>query len=222
MNGRSHCEAARDGAAVRALAVVLAVAPSLVAVAAAVAPVTAQEAPSEDEKARLAGMVREAMEPGLPHERLARLAGRWSVETRFWSSPGAEPTVLRGTAESRMVLGGRFLVTESAAGEGEAALRVFSVTGFDRRWSEYTIHLCDTWGTYCVDARGPGSGEGDRIVLSGIQRDPLLRHVQVYDVVLRVVDADTWSTAIRFHDPVHMRGGDEPFKAMETIYTRRP
>lgn len=188
----------------------------------ATSPLAAQETPSEGEMARLAQMVTEAMAPGPAHERLAELAGRWIVETRLWLGPGADATVLAGTAESRTVLDGRFLAIESLVGEGASAIRSLSLAGFDRRWREYTIHLCDTWGTYCVDARGPGSGEGGEIVMSGTERDPLLRHTQVYDVVLRIVDADTWSTTIYFHDPAHMRGGDEPFKAMETIYTRMP
>lgn len=187
---------------------------------AATAPLAAQETPSEEEMARLARTVTEAMAPGPAHERLAELAGRWIVEARLWLGPGADATVLAGTAESRMVLDDRFLAIESLVGEGASAIRSLSLAGFDRRWREYTIHLCDTWGTYCVDARGPGGGEGGEIVMSGTERDPLLRHTQVYDVVLRIVDADTWSTTIYFHDPVHMRGGTEPFKAMETTYRR--
>src|SRR5512133_2335101 len=51
--------------------------------------------------------------PGAEHQWLAALAGEWETEARcYMAGPETEPTVTKGTCQSKMILGGRFLQEE--------------------------------------------------------------------------------------------------------------
>lgn len=193
---------------------------SLVLAAMLLAPsASAQTAPTPEEQRRMAELYRRANEPGEPHARLAVLEGTWNTEARVWPGPGAEPKVVRGTARNEMILGGRFLATESTASLDGASWDALLVTGYDGRHGHYTQVAFDTWGTYYVTAAGDRSEEAGAIVMSGEDRDPILGHTQVYDFILRIVDADRYVTEIVFKDPVHDPGG-AGFKMVEIVHTR--
>ena len=51
------------------------------------------------------------MTPGAAHGYMARFAGRWDIEIRFWHTPGQPPEVSRSRAEYEMILGGRYLLS---------------------------------------------------------------------------------------------------------------
>ena len=174
---------------------------------------------SAEEIAALQSRYRELAQPGPEHEMLARMEGTWRQEIRMWPSPGAEPTSMTGTAESRLVLGGRFLQSESRMPGSELPIGI-SMMGFDRRSSEYTALGLDVSGTYWVTARGPRNEESGAVVMSGEDHDPALGHTQIYDFVIRWTDDDTFIWEIVFKDEVHTRGGP-PFKMVEITNHRQ-
>ncbi|MFZ1556339.1 MAG: DUF1579 family protein, partial [Nitrospira sp.] len=51
-------------------------------------------------------------QPGEPHKAFAGLAGTWTTTTKEWMEPGKPPTEASGTADMKMLLGGRFLYQE--------------------------------------------------------------------------------------------------------------
>ena len=162
----------------------------------------------------------EQAQPGPEHEMLARMAGSWDQELKMWPERGAEPMVMRGVGESRLILGGRFLVGETSF-EGIEEPVGFSLLGFDRRSGEYMAMGVDMSGTYWVTARGkPTPGSAD-VVLSGEDYNPALDHLQIYDFVLTWVDDDTYTWSVIFKDDIHT-GGGPPFKMAETTVRRRP
>jgi len=179
----------------------------------------AQEKPTPEEIARLQAMMMEAMAPGPEHERLARFAGRWTTESRVWPEPGAQPMVASGTAANRMILGGRFLLSESATPAGPMRGEAMMILGFDRRNGWYTSAAYDTYGTYGVMARGGYDAARGAIVMSGEDTVASAGHTQTWDFALREVEADTFVFEIIFTDPAHTRGG-APFKMVEVTYRR--
>jgi hypothetical protein len=182
--------------------------------------VRAQERPpTAEEIAKLQAMMMESMEPGPEHERLAGLVGRWSVETRVWPEPGAQPMTVNGTAENRMILGGRFLVSETNTAAGPMQGESLMILGFDRRNGWYTSAGYDTYGTYSVAAQGGWDAGRGAIVMRGEDRVVEAEHTQTWNFVLRPVDADTYTFEIIFTDPVHTRGGP-PFKMVENTFRR--
>ncbi|HUH11808.1 MAG TPA: DUF1579 family protein [Longimicrobiales bacterium] len=180
-------------------------------------PAQAQQAPTPEERARVAALIRAAALPGEAHARLAALEGTWHQRIRMRPAHGAELVEMEGTATNTMILGGRFLKTESSGGEGPYAADALLLTGHDGRSGLYTQVAFDSWGTYWVSAAG-GAGEDGTITMSGEDRGPL-GHTQRYDFILRIVDADTYVSAIVFHDDAHT-GGTGPLTMFEITHTR--
>lgn len=181
----------------------------------------AQEKPPMDaEMQRLQQILMKGMAPRAEHERLAQLVGRWDAEVKMWAAPDAEPTKLTGVAENRMILGGRFLMSEATIGEGDMKGESMTILGFDGRNEWYTAAAYDAYGTYHVAAHGPFDAARDAIVMRGTDSVDEGRHTQVWDFVLRSVDANTYVWEIIFFDPWHTKGGP-PFRMIEITYRRR-
>jgi hypothetical protein len=155
--------------------------------------------------------------PGPEHARLAGLAGTWEQEITFAIGPG-ESTSVRGVAENRLILGGRFLYSESKTLEPVMGQIIESVGiyGFDRRGETWTVLGLDSFGTYYVEAEGAAAKDAQQIVMPGVEVDPRTKKEEKYDMFLRFVDADTYVTAIVFK----FAGGAEA-KAVEIIHRRR-
>lgn len=158
--------------------------------------------------------------PGPEHEVLQRLAGSWDLTVRIWPSPGAAPIESVGTGEARLILGDRFLEWRSSSSDGPLSSEGLTILGFDRRHGRYTQVSYDTWATYYVSAAGGWNDQGDALVLSGEDYDPVMQQNQVYDFVYRFPDDDTWVTEIVFKDSAHTQGKG-PHKMVEITGSRR-
>ena len=160
-----------------------------------------------------------AAQPGEEHALMAALAGEWHQILRLTPAPGADVMTMEGTANNEMILGGRFLKTESDLHLPGVEGGSLSLLGFDRRSEEFNNIGMDTEGTYWVTAKGTYDQEARTITMSGEDYDPIFGHVQEYDFKIRFVDEDTYVTEIWFKDPVHTRGGP-PFMMIEITSTR--
>ncbi|HEX8692434.1 MAG TPA: DUF1579 family protein [Longimicrobium sp.] len=189
----------------------------LVALALFAAPAAAraQETPTDPARqAEMAAML-EAARPGPEHARLAALEGTWDVALRILGGPGFPPMQAAGTANSRMVLGGRFLLVESKTSEGPE-MESLTILGFDRRAKEYTLVGYDTGGTFYVTGAGRWDEAARTITYSGESRDPSTGHVEAYDLVMRQEGPDRYTKEMVMRMP---DGGR--FKVFEAVYTRR-
>lgn len=150
--------------------------------------------------------------PGPEHKAFETLAGTWDMEIVF--NMGGPPMKVPGRAVNTLILGGRFLKSET---KGHAAamgmdIESLSIYGFDRRTSEYTVVGYDTMGTYYVTAAGRKQPGANEVVMQG----EIDEHggKKQYDMVLRWVDADTYVSEIVFKLP----GG--PMKIAEMTFRR--
>ena len=164
---------------------------------------SAQQPTPEQKKAMQQAML-EKMQPAAEHKTLAALEGKWSMDVLYRMGDG--PTMkARGVATNRMILGGRFLESRATSnnpagsGPGDPNVESLTIYGFDRRTGDYTIVGFDTMGTYWVSAAGK-MAEGKSIVMSGETLDDHAgsKEIRKYDMVLRVVDPDTYVTEIIF------------------------
>jgi hypothetical protein len=182
-------------------------------------PAQAQEAPDSASQADMMAQHMELASPGPEHERLAALVGTWKMETKMWMAPGTEPMTVSGKISNRMILGGRFLMSEAESGEGFMATESVGLMGFDRRSGQYTTVGFDTWGTYYVTGAGSWDEERGAIVLSGEDYDAATDHTQIYDFILTPLTSTTYRFEVMFKDELHTQGGD-PFKMVEVLYTK--
>jgi len=146
----------------------------------------------------------DAAQPAAEHRALAALAGRWNLQVTY-NAGGGKTMTATGTAENRMVLGGRFLISESTssvpagAPAGLKAIDSMRIYGFDRRTSTFTIVELDSMGTYWVTATGTKK-DANTIVMSGETLDDHsgTREMRQYDMVLRIIDPDTYAAEVIF------------------------
>lgn len=146
----------------------------------------------------------EPLRPTVEHQELATLAGRWSQEVTY--AMGGPVMKATGTVTNRMVLGGRFLVSEGTSNNpsqfGDPTVEFMSVYGFDRRTKDYTIVGFDTMGTYYVTAAGKKTPAG-LMHMSGetLEYEAGTGNTRKYDMTLKIVDANTYVTEIIFKFP---------------------
>lgn len=163
-----------------------------------------------------------AAQPGPEHKLLARMTGEWDTELKIWMSPAMkQPMVMKSSAKSEMILGGRFLRTSSATESPFGKTETLGIMGCDRRDGTYTTIGFDTMGTYGVSARGKYDEATKTFTLHGTDRDPILDHTQKYKFVTRLVSDDKFVVSVIFTDKMHTKGLVDEFKMVEITYTRK-
>jgi hypothetical protein len=146
----------------------------------------------------------DSLRPTTEHKELAQLEGRWNLEGTFLM--GGPPMKTTGSVTNRMILDGRFLVSEGTsnnpAGFGDPAIGLMSIYGFDRRTSEFTIVGFDTMGTYYVTAAGKKTPDG-KMVMEGetLEHEGGTAVTRKYEMTLKVIDANTYLTEVIFKFP---------------------
>lgn len=180
------------------------------------APSARAQEPDEARRQEMARRVLEAAQPGPEHARLATLAGEWDLRFSYWTSPTGDPIVGTGTATNRMILGGRFLHSESVTQLGDRRSENLTILGYDRRANRYTTLGLDTWGTYYVEAEGPWDDGSRAIVMYGEETDPMSNRTERYTMITRFAGPDEYVQEIVFRLP-----NGESFKAVEVRHTRR-
>lgn len=163
--------------------------------------------------------VYELAKPGPEHKQLEALTGTWEQEIKFWMEPGKPPMTFKGVCQNRMILGGRFLLSESKGGEGPMAFENMIIVGFDRRHKKFTAVAYDTMGTYFVTAAGPYDDSKKAIAMYGEDVDPALG-TQKYDMVTRIISPTKYVTEVIFKDPEHTQGRKE-FKIVEVTHVKK-
>jgi hypothetical protein len=181
---------------------------------AAAKPATAPAAmPSQDEmmKAWMA-----VATPGDAHKKLEPMVGSFTVATKMWMDPSKPPEETTGTAETKWVLGGRF-VEEHV--EGTAMGQPFSgmgMTGYDNYKKKYVGSWADNMGTMIMTSTGTADASGKKFTFLSTMDDVVMKKTTKVKGVLTVADDDhhtyeMWAT-----------GPDgKMFKSLEVQYTRK-
>jgi len=173
---------------------------------------------TEADKAKIAAYM-EMAKHGPEHKQLESLVGTWDQEIKFFMEPGKPPMTFKGTCQNHMILGGRFLVSESKGGSGPMAFESMTIMGFDRRTGKFTTVGFDSEGTYYVAGAGPYDESRKAIVMYGEDVDPLLG-TQKYDMVMRIISPTSYIKEVVFKDPAHTHGLPE-FKMVEIVLTKK-
>ena len=130
----------------------------------------AEEAPM-DEAAMMEAWAA-AGTPGEHHARLAETAGSWNMEVKMWMGPG-DPMVSTGTAERKMILGGRVLMEEVTSSMMGGTMNGIAMTGYDnvtgKLWSTWT----DSTSTGLTSSEGTYDAETGVYTFHGEMPDPM-------------------------------------------------
>ena len=102
----------------------------------------------------LTGNELEYLQPGPGHSRLEFLIGRFTSSGGMSADHGQPQQSLRGTIESRWVLGGRYVETRGAYDWNGQPIRTLRYLGFDALTDEYLWIDMDNWRVFPIVKRG--------------------------------------------------------------------
>jgi hypothetical protein len=176
------------------------------------APAPAAQAPAvEDEIVRYMAVSR----PGAEHRWLDSLVGSWTVDLH-WLGAGQAETRTSGTSENRWILGGRFLLCESTAGEGPSRVDATTIYGFDNREKRFFSLAMHNLATSYLETSGSFDSVAQSFLLSGKERNEVTGSVIVYRELLKIEGPDRYVLGVYLDVP-----GRAPLKVLEAVYTRR-
>jgi hypothetical protein len=114
------------------------------------------------------------MMPGEGHRMFARMVGKWRGTMRVWNSsqPDAPPVESTTESESRLVLGGRFVLEEASGTLMRMPMQRMSVLGYDNALEQYTLIFYSSFETATNIASGTANPEGNVITLRGEFDEP--------------------------------------------------
>ncbi|HYC77339.1 MAG TPA: DUF1579 domain-containing protein [Planctomycetota bacterium] len=155
----------------------------------------------------------ELTRPAAEHALLAKLAGRWRAQAKFWMAPHQPPMESEGSIVGTLVFGGRYLMTEFECSEGMFQGR--GTLGYDKVRGEYVFSWFDTMATGITHYTGKATPDGQRLEVVGTEIDPQsnkpVRHRLV--TLLEGENRHRWE--------MHSTAPGQPeFRAMEIVYTR--
>jgi hypothetical protein len=153
--------------------------------------------------------------PGEPHKLFASLAGSWTTKTKEWMEPQKPPIESTGSAEIKMLLGGRFLQQEiNSQMMGKPFSGIWTIA-YDNLLKQYVSTWMDTMSTGIFPMEGTASADGKTITLTGKHAEPgggYMTHRAVWKI------QDNNNQEFVMYGAYH---GGEEFKMLETIYTRK-
>ena len=156
-------------------------------------------------------------QPGEPHKLFANIAGSYTTHTKEWMEPGKPPVETDGTAESKMLLDGRFLYQEYNAQMMGQPFSGIGIDGYDNVTKKYVTAWIDTMGTGIFIMEGTASADGKTITLKGSHPEPgggKMSHRAIW----KIQDANNQTFEMY---GTHGHGGKE-MKFLEIVYTRKP
>lgn len=156
-----------------------------------------------------------AATPGAEHAELAKGVGSFDVKGRMWDMAGVEGEPMTATAQTRMVMDGRFLVQDYQSSFGGFPFEGMMLMGYDNVAKEYWSVWIDSASTGCVMSRGRERADG-RIDLKGTVRDAITPDGRPMRFV--TWDRGDGTSVLEMYDS--LEDGREA-KVMELTYTKR-
>jgi hypothetical protein len=156
-----------------------------------------------------------AMTPGDHHKHLERFAGKFEYTSKMWMAPGAPAMESKGTSESTMIMGGRYLKDVVSGNAMGMPFEGLGVMGYDNVTGEYTVAWVDNMGTGILRASGACSDDGKVLTFEGSMPYPGVPEPIPFKEVITYVD-DKHHTMVWY---MPSKDG-EMFKSMELSYTR--
>ncbi|MHB8055328.1 MAG: DUF1579 domain-containing protein [Candidatus Aminicenantales bacterium] len=150
------------------------------------------------------------------HGQLRFFVGDWEVKTTSWMMPGAEPQVSQNTAQTHLILGGRFIWTDFKGTMMGQPFEGVQIVGFDNMQQKFVTFWIDGTSTSFFLLTGTFDAEANVFVDKADWPDPLTGGTAPVRAVTTILGPDEFKYEMYMGQP----GGGE-FKSMENIYTRK-
>jgi hypothetical protein len=155
------------------------------------------------------------MTPGEMHKLLASLNGKWEGEITMRMHANEPGTKTMGYCNNRMIMGGRYQVSENTMSFGGMPFEGMSTMGFDNAKKVFTNSWIDNMGTGIINMEGPYDAATKTIMLKGKETDPMTGKEIGIREEINIIDSNNQLMYM-----YNTEDGKE-FKSMEVKYTRK-
>lgn len=155
--------------------------------------------------------------PGEPHKMLAKSSGTWTGEVTMWMSPNAKPSISTSTSTNKMVMDGRYQLSEFQGNFMGMPFLGMSTTAYDNAKKVFVSTWIDNMGTGIMKMEGPWDEASKTMTLRGTMIDPATGRECNVKETFKIVDDDTQIMEMYGPDP---KTGKE-FKTMTIKFTRK-
>ena len=150
------------------------------------------------------------------HAFLKNFVGEWTVSTKAWMMPGAEPVVSQNAAKAELILGGRFLRVDFKGKMFGQPFEGLQIIGYDNQQKKYASFWIDSSSTAFYLTSGTRDVKTNVVVETGLWPDPMTGKDMKVRTVTTLKSKDENMFEMYMSDPE----GKE-FKSMENRSTRK-
>ena len=155
--------------------------------------------------------------PGESHKMLAKSNGTWNGEVTMWMAPDAPPSTSSMTMVNKMVMDGRYQVSEAKGNMMGMPFNGMSTTGYDNHKKVFMSTWIDNMGTGIMKLEGPWDEATKSTTLTGKMIDPASGKECDFKEVYTIIDDNNQVMEMYGPDP---KTGKQ-FKTMEIKLTRK-
>lgn len=157
------------------------------------------------------------MTPGEPHAMLAKGVGEWTSVNTMWMSPDAPPSVTNGTCTNKMIMGGRYLISENKGDYNGMPFEGIATTAYDNVKKVYVNTWIDNFGTGVMTSEGTYDSTTKTITSKGTMIDPMTGKDTPFRETFATPDDNTQILEMF----IPSMDGKGEFKTMNIVYTRK-
>ena len=155
--------------------------------------------------------------PGEPHKMLAKSSGTWTGEVTMWMSPNAKPSISTSTSTNKMVMDGRYQLSEFQGNFMGMPFLGMSTTAYDNAKKVFVSTWIDNMGTGIMKMEGPWDEATKSTTLTGKVVEPFSGRECDFKEVYKIIDDNNQLMEMYGPDP---KTGKQ-FKTMEIKLTRK-
>jgi hypothetical protein len=170
---------------------------------------------SAEEKAAMEAM-QKAMTPGENHKMLSNMVGSWNAKVSMWMSPEAKPTVSKGTATNRWIMGNRYVEQKFTGTFMNMPFSGLGYTGYDNVKKQYWSSWMDNMSTGAMAMTGATDDGGKSWKFTGSMADPMTGKDAPFEEHVTVKSKNEHTFEMWGPAP-----DGKMFKMMEIVYTRK-
>ena len=129
--------------------------------------------------------------PGEMHKMLANDTGSWDEEVTMWMSPDGKPSTSKMTAETKMILGGRYQESRHKGTFEGMPFEGISTVAYNNASKEYNSTWIDNMATGIMTMNGKYDEATKSINFTGECVDPMTKKTKKIRQVMTMIDANT-------------------------------
>ncbi|MDQ3683625.1 MAG: DUF1579 domain-containing protein [Bacteroidota bacterium] len=158
------------------------------------------------------------MTPGDVHKMMSSWNGTWTGDVTMWHEPGMPPEKSKSTSQNKMVMGGRYQVSNHTGNMMGQPFEGISTLAYDNAKKVFINTWIDNMGSGMMVMEGPWDEASKTITLKGKVVDPVAGNGKQMEIreTFKIIDDNTQMMEMFGNGP----DGKE-FKMMEIKYTRK-